>query len=532
MPDLGQQAVVDSVFPSPGDQPADLSARQAPQLPALPPSQQDPNAGVNPGEQAPTAPQKGGLWRQVLAGALQGLAAGSAVNTKGMGGAGAFAAGAGAGANQVLNVVPQQEQQLNTAELQNAFHHAQLAQIQREMALAPKDKHEQYLQNASDTFQSMLKSGGVQPLSAPTDFATAQQAYQAATLKNPALSYSIMPTGRDEDGEFQYSAVLFPNGVTTADQTLTDPDGNKLVVPAGTKANQVGQHYTNLVTKALERDSKESIAGQNNVTKVATNAATNATKVQTAGISAAAAAQRASGQNVVAWDPEYQNIDGSKGANVVLDKGTAQQRGLFNYKADPSGINSLAGGMNDVQNKLNALADVVNDTNRMKQVQPELAAAMLNPNTGVTLSFGGHGGGASGGIGVATDRINAWLNNANVKDASQATKDFVAATLASHEAVTNLPRLQTFGKSNRMTHEQMLAAVNLLPSPGDTPSFAQQKMENLQTMIDPLRKQIPHMPGAELIPSWLEQKQKAPVATHTHDPFSGVLNLINNGGGQ
>jgi hypothetical protein len=76
------------------------------------------------------------------------------------------------------------------------------------------------------------------------------------------------------------------------------------------------------------------------------------------------------------------------------------------------------------------------------------------------------------------------------------------------------------------------AALNLLPQPGDAASFAQQKIENLQTMIDPLRKQIPHMPGADLIPSWLEQKQKPPAATHIFDPLNGVLNLLDNGGGQ
>ena len=53
----------------------------------------------------------------------------------------------------------------------------------------------------------------------------------------------------------------------------------------------------------------------------------------------------------------------------------------------------------------------------------------------------------------------------------------------------------------------MEAAVNLLPHPGDG-AMASQKMQSLQGMIDPLRKQIPHMPGAESIPSWIEQRQR------------------------
>jgi hypothetical protein len=51
--------------------------------------------------------------------------------------------------------------------------------------------------------------------------------------------------------------------------------------------------------------------------------------------------------------------------------------------------------------------------------------------------------------------------------ANQATKDYVTAALGAHEAITRLPRLQTFGKSNRMTEQQTHAAVNLPPQAGD-----------------------------------------------------------------
>jgi len=47
--------------------------------------------------------------------------------------------------------------------------------------------------------------------------------------------------------------------------------------------------------------------------------------------------------------------------------------------------------------------------------------------------------------------------------------------VGAHEAVTQLPRLQTFGQSNRMTEKQMEAAQNLLPHPGDG-TMAGQKM--------------------------------------------------------
>jgi hypothetical protein len=132
---------------------------------------------------------------------------------------------------------------------------------------------------------------------------------------------------------------------------------------------------------------------------------------------------------------------------------------------------------------------------------------MLAHGKGITLSAGGGHGGIGVGVDVDTSRVNEDLYSHDVMKANQPTRDFVAAFIGAHEAITQLPRLQTFGKSNRMTEKQMEAAINLLPQPGDR-EFAAQKMTSLQGMIDPLRKQIPHMPGAESIPSWMEQRRQ------------------------
>ena len=140
-------------------------------------------------------------------------------------------------------------------------------------------------------------------------------------------------------------------------------------------------------------------------------------------------------------------------------------------------------------------------------VNAPFAAAMLAHGKGITLEFGAHGSGGSGGVGLDMSNVNEALYSRDVGKANQATRDFVFAFVGAHEAITQLPRLQTFGKSNRVTESQMQAAVNLLPQPGDR-DFASQKMTSLQGMIDPLRKQIPRMPGADLQPSWLEQRQQ------------------------
>ncbi len=223
----------------------------------------------------------------------------------------------------------------------------------------------------------------------------------------------------------------------------------------------------------------------------------------------ATAEEQAKGNDnlVVAYHPTYPNADGTQGANVVMTKGQAQTQGLQHYKADPAKLNATVAGMNDVQNKLNQLAEVAMDKDKMSQVQPGVAAAMIAHGKGIQADL--HG------VGVDTSRLNEYLYSVQgVKAANQATKDFVTATLGAHEAVTQLPRLQTFGQSSRMTQQQMEAAQNLLPHAGDGADFAAQKMTSLQGMIDPLRKQMPHMQGAETMPSWLEkkgqQKQSAP----------------------
>jgi hypothetical protein len=224
---------------------------------------------------------------------------------------------------------------------------------------------------------------------------------------------------------------------------------------------------------------------------------------------------------VVAYTPTYQNADGTQGANVVMTKGQAQVQGLQHYKADPAKLNATVAGFNDVQNKLNMLADVVNDPNRMGQVDPGLAARMLNHGKG--LSFGASGFGSS--VSVDTSRINEQAYAHEVSVANQPTRDFVTATIGAHEALTQLPRLQTFGQSSRTTQQQMEAAQNLLPHAGDG-TMAPGKMKALQQMLDPLRKQVPHMQGAEQIPSWLEkqgQQQQTPQSVGRFNPQTQTI---------
>ena len=187
------------------------------------------------------------------------------------------------------------------------------------------------------------------------------------------------------------------------------------------------------------------------------------------------------------------------GGSDVLNSDDAAQQGLkvtTPLKAgDVQKLNGTIAGFNDVQTKTNQLADIVNSGDFAK-VQGPLAQAMIEKGLTVDMH----------GISVPFGRINAALNSENAKAANPATRKFVVAWLGAHEAVTQLPRLQTFGTSNRMTEKQMEAAQQMLPQAGDDSSLAQQKLSAFQDVLDPLRKQVPRMPGANLLPSFRERQ--------------------------
>lgn len=209
--------------------------------------------------------------------------------------------------------------------------------------------------------------------------------------------------------------------------------------------------------------------------------------------------------DVVAYDPNYQNADGSKGANVVTTRAEAKQNKLtLPHKVDPNNVSSLVAQFNDVQSKINSLADVVNNPAVMGKVDAKLAGSMLKSGHGIEIGAG------VGGVGfkIDTSGINAVLYANQLAQANSETRAYVTAMTAAHEAITQLPRLQTYGKSSRMTQQQMEAAQQMLPLPGVDPDMAQRQMMSLQTTLDPLRKGMPRMEGAELTPTWLEKQGK------------------------
>ena len=305
-------------------------------------------------------------------------------------------------------------------------------------------------------------------------------------------------------------------GVYKANLKALD-DHDTSVKQQGAQATQAGTIAAQTSPDAIAAEGKKA-AGVKQAQLDVENSPANQAAVARGAAQKATAEEQAKGNDnlVVAYHPGYQNADGTSGANVVMTKGQAQTMGLQHYKADPAKLNATVAGFNDVQNKINMLADVANTPGKMDQVSAPIAAALLAHGKGIELG--------AFGTKLDTSAVNEDLYNLNLREANQATRDYVTAVIGAHEAITQLPRLQTFGQSSRTTQQQMEAAQNLLPHPGDDSAMAKQKMTSLQQMLDPLRKQVPHMPGAETTPSWLEKQKQGGGVTQTPSAPVGSYN--------
>ena len=220
-------------------------------------------------------------------------------------------------------------------------------------------------------------------------------------------------------------------------------------------------------------------------------------------------------QLVIAGEPGQQQTQ-------VMRKGELPQGWVQYPLKDPQALAGTVARFNDVQTKVNDLADFV-QKGGMAHIQPGLVGdAIAEINKDVKIgAFGAE---------LPTARFNALLDQENYKAMNQASRDFVRAYGFAREALTQLPAIQTFGKSNRINDTQLKASLALLPDhrmAGNTQA-AMDQMQALQNVLDPLRKSIPQgLPGATMLPSFLErgqqQQQSAPAGAGQQaqpDPFA------------
>ena len=202
---------------------------------------------------------------------------------------------------------------------------------------------------------------------------------------------------------------------------------------------------------------------------------------------------RSSDDTVLTTDP-------TTGKTAVMSRSQAEEQNLPHIKVkDPEALRSVVVGMNDVQNKLNELYKSLPALDQNTNQRSIIASALAEAHNEFKLG--------AFGMEIPTGAINKLLDRDNYKFATAQTRAFVNAYLGAREAVTQLPRLQTFGKSNRMTQSQMDAAVKMLPGAELDKQGGVERMHSLQTMIDPIRSGMPtNFPGAALLPSFVEQE--------------------------
>ncbi len=193
-------------------------------------------------------------------------------------------------------------------------------------------------------------------------------------------------------------------------------------------------------------------------------------------------------------------IAGTPGSDEtqVMRKGDLPQGWMQYPLKDPEQLTATIRRTNDVQTKINSLADFV-QKGGMAHIQPGLvgdAIAEVN-NEFKVGAFGTE---------LPMARMNSILKNENYKNLTQPSIDFIRAYGFAREAMTQLPALQSYGKSNRMNETQLKAALQLLPDErmAGNSKAAMDQMNALQDVFDPLRKLPSGLPGATLIPSFRE----------------------------
>ena len=206
--------------------PPDVNQVAPPTAPA-PSVTQAPAAG-------PQAP-KPSLWRNVLSGALAGLA--------NSGGSTSFGGGLAAGAAGEMGTQARQREQarqnqsdqdqhaLATARVANTY--ADIAHTQQIMHNEPPDWQIAQTEKLADQTAQMLGKGLLVPQGpAVSDWHQAQDQVTALMQKDPTRLYMAMPV-RGEGGKLVFQAMESPNSPTQSDYTFTMPDGTKTIVPKG-----------------------------------------------------------------------------------------------------------------------------------------------------------------------------------------------------------------------------------------------------------------------------------------------------------
>jgi hypothetical protein len=479
--------------------------------------------------QATAQPQQPSMWKSVLAGALAGLANSA--------GARSFGAGAGAGAagelNRQANQVAQQRQAQMDAQAikfknaDEAYKAAQLANQDQELHLRSQEAQDAHDKNVQEMIDWNTAHGYAaydaipNDATAVADHLTSQTAQTGGASVTPGTlltTHTIFVPRQGPNAvqqrtrEFNTFAPAY--GLVPVAQGQVSPANYQVLNNLRQGLDAKGDAYTkdalaqqiSLTQTRLQRlpensdpavisDLKNTLSSLKAQQKSAIDEA-GTIKQRDADIETNAINQRADARK----SDDLVLVNDASGQAQAMTRAQAEDADLPHMKIkDPETLRVAAAGVSDVQNKLNELASALPALDQNAGQKNLIARAI---DAGNTLSF------HLGQFSVPTAAINNLLDSENYKDLTPQSRAFINASLGAQEAVTQLPRLQTFGKSNRMTETQMHAAVRLLPGADLNTQGATERMRSLQSMIDPIRKGVPtNIPGSSpWVPSWIEQQ--------------------------
>lgn len=206
-----------------------------------------PSQPAQPATPAQPAPaNKPSLWRNVVAGALAGLANSSGSTSFG-GGLGKGAAGElqreqqekdNAAQQQAQQLANQQHQDEHTKAMVDVAHtQAMIAQAQRATLNMPADYQTKIAEGRADQTEKMRQLGAMSPAGdedPSPDHHVALQQVTALTQQNPGVVFSAEPV-RGADGKIAYQAMRVNDAPLTADIPLFNIQGKKIgMIPKGT----------------------------------------------------------------------------------------------------------------------------------------------------------------------------------------------------------------------------------------------------------------------------------------------------------
>jgi hypothetical protein len=235
-----------------------------------------PQSAPSPAPAAAPAPQKPSLWRNVVAGALAGLA-NSAGSTSFGSGLGKGAAGElarqqqekdNAAQNKAQELANQKQMDEHQRSLVDVAHtQAMIAQAQRQTLNLPPDYQTKIAEGRADQTEKMRQLGAMSPAGTEDttpDHHIALQQVTALTQQNPGKVYSAEPI-RGADGKIAYQAMQVNDAPLTEDVPLFNIQGKKIgVLPKGTSGVVAAKAQAYAATQDIQdMGAKTRIAQQN-----------------------------------------------------------------------------------------------------------------------------------------------------------------------------------------------------------------------------------------------------------------------------